>query len=212
MRRILFAFICCGVAIALLTLRRRAPENSSPATSDEAASKEIVSLRRDIEALGDRVRSVESPRMIPVEKRVAAANDSPPEEPVHPEPPVLRVFPTPQETAAKFGNYFDQIDALRGASSDTTMTGTFENALSKGELSDAAAGAPLKKVACNNGYCRVSLTYVNALDAESGRLKLLMTIGQLASSSSIYFNPDTFRVEGYFATDGKTLPPFPGSG
>jgi hypothetical protein len=215
MRALWIVMLCAtGIVGALLIFSRTGPRDRTGRTevADQvAALEQVTALEQEVRALRGRVGAAEAIGATALARASAptvmatVASSADDREHVPEGAP-----PTPERQAKTFKVYFDQLDQLRGAAGDAAAAKKLDDALSTDEWKASAPKGPLtKSVACGNGYCRVSLAFKEAGDAMDARGRLAATMMTLASGLSIYFDPANLHVEGYFALDGKTLPPFP---
>jgi hypothetical protein len=209
-------FMFGAVVVVLMCggfLLHRTRHNDLPATSDESAERVAV-LEQELANLRQRVGSVErtgGAALGHALSQQAAAGGGPDGAAAASlvKPPAST--PTLEEMTKTFKRYFEQLDALRGSAVDVEMTDTFTAALAKAEWRDAAKAGPSDKhVSCGGGYCRVALTFPTAEAAQEARHQLMMAFRDVAKRASIFFDPETLRVEGYFASGDQVFPPFPG--
>jgi hypothetical protein len=207
--RTLILLFAAGIAlISLVAIHFDRRARTKMSSGDDVA---IAELRRDVEALRYRERLEESVHSAVRERPELPppASTSTTPETATASPPTL---PTQQEMVATFRTYFKRIDDLRGTPRDDALAATFDEVLSN-EWRDKVANGPIDKaLTCGNGYCRMSLTFKDLLDAAAARSKLALSLARLSSGMSLFLDPGTRQLEGYFATGEKTLPSFPGTG
>jgi hypothetical protein len=205
---LIVAGIVCGIFVGRRSQSTRTNATSTDAESTAAIEQELQAMRRRLETV-ESVRGAELGKVV-IAGRFAASDAGSSATSAEPKPVARTEPPTNAEAVKTFKGYFEQLDALRGTGDDVDLTAKFTTALSSDEWKDGAPGSPVKRaVSCGNGYCRVVLTFTNAKDGADARVRLMLAVHDLASRTSIFFDPETLQVEGYFATDDKTFPPFP---
>jgi hypothetical protein len=212
MRARIAALTVATLSIAgVLAMRTHRVMKKSERTQD---ADEVAELKSEIDALKVRMGTAETMSGAALGRTLSAgAREAPePKRAVETAPQSLPAPPTPEQQIARFRAYFDQLDTLRGSGTDVAEVKRFNDALSKIEWRDGEAGKPSSEsVACSNGYCRVSLTFDDVETAADARSRLTVGVMTISSGTTLFLDPARSRVEGYFATDGRALPPFPGT-
>jgi hypothetical protein len=219
MRKVFAAAVCAGL-VAIATLIARGTM-SHPRQVDGRNNVELESLQAEVSRLQTRVGAAETVSVAALaQARKAGAPTTPPSTNENREPTTSgedhnsRPDPLPmteKQQADSFRMYFEQIDLLRGSSSDVSLEKKVRDALSVPEWKQGmrAKGPAEVSVDCGNGYCRVSLSFTDRGDAEVARSTLPIAAMTFASGMTVFLDPETLRVEGYFATAGHPLPSFP---
>jgi hypothetical protein len=212
---VIVCVLAAATACALLFFRGSTPKKIARAADGE----EVAALRDQVAELQGHVRYAETLGAAALERQASASRpaDSASAKAVAPvpeapapssEPP--RNPPTPKQAVARFRSYFDELDALRGPGNDMSLSRKVGDAVDAFDWKlTNGAGPTDKSVTCGNGYCRVKLSFNELQDAENGRTGLSMAAGPVLGRMSIFLDPETKQVEGYFGEKDAYFPPFP---
>ena len=210
---IVATFVALGAGGFLLVTHGK----SSKAPARAAHAEELGELRQEVDALRHQVGSAQALGMAALahnapsaQAPAAAAPEAKDQAAAEAPAPDPLTQPGPEQQVENFKSYFDQLDALRGPATDTALAAKVDDAVATYDWKLVSGVAPTTHaVQCGNGYCRVSLTFKELQEAETARTGLSMAAGPILGRMSVYLDPKTLKVEGYFAQVDKPFPPFP---
>jgi len=214
MRAFMILSGCAALLLCVVILRRETTEKAM-AKSDNG--EEIGLLTREVAALRGRVGVAEvlgqaalarsaHPAQIPAAAAPQPTNSVAPDTAADSAP----TRATQEQQVKTFRSYFEELDALRGPGTDTAMAAKVETSIASFDWKLTDSSAPTStSVTCGNGYCRIALTFKEQHDAEAGRMGLSMAAGPILGRMSVFLDPATLQVEGYFANADAEFPPFP---
>jgi hypothetical protein len=217
MRAFMILMACAALLLGVVILRRA---TTSKPTANADDGEEIGALRKEVAALRGRVGVAEvlgqaalarpvSPAVIPPAPAPQATNSGASDTATNVAPSRL----TQEQQVNNFRTYFEELDALRGRANDTALAAKVETSIGNFDWKVTDSAGPTRtSVTCGNGYCRVALTFKEPHDAEAGRIGLSMAAGAVLERMSVFLDPKTLQVEGYFASADEPFPPFPSAG
>jgi hypothetical protein len=211
-------WMICGAGALLvsggwLLFKHDAPKKK-PVAAQQQSNAELEALQRQVDSLRGQVGTAQAMSLSALAKQSASAvaSAAPPPEPST-APPLAAPTSTPEQQAETFRDYFAQLDALRGAPNDTATASKVDDAVMHYDWKLVSGSPPSRhSTQCGNGYCRVTLSFDTLPDAETARAGLAMAAGPVLGRMSVYVNPKTLQVEGYFAEIDKPFPAFPDPG
>jgi hypothetical protein len=201
------------LSAGLWLFKHDAPKKK-PVAASQQSSAEVEALQRQVDALRGQVGTAQALSLSALAKQSASAvaSAAPPAEPSAAPAPAAPPS-TPERQAETFQSYFAQLDALRGAPTDTATAAKVDDAVTHYDWKLVSGSPPSRhSTQCGNGYCRVTLGFDTLPDAETARTGLAMAAGPVLGRMSVYVNPKTLEVEGYFAELDKPFPAFPDPG